>query len=454
MAFHGAWAALCHLRVGLGGVLAPRCLLCTALALVIMIRGQHFDTNSAHEAQNFSNVSKKVCAGRSTKCAVYIDVPFTCNTTNVTESHCPVVFALHSAGGYATDFVDTLGPFCHANKVVCLYPQSEEYGNGTGWNDGNKWGNRCAWRQFEHCPLDPNEGEFFVTIVKELRRFHFAGPLFAYGFKEGGTQALRLGANAGTYWRHLPFAGIAIGAAQLLSTPSRSGPGPYNYNRPAQIRHICYFGLHGEREKMVDGGELLDQPSGAEFVLMSFNETNEFWARYNGCTNQSSEAPVDAVWWHPASGWDKSAFWQLGSGLDASWRRHRVRSLEDSAAVAEDWSLTNATYTTWDCPPGGRVEHLIVSEMTHELPWLLRIGDEAYFERVLQFFKQCAADVSPPPVDEQASPGVSIPQGSSELPAPSLMRSAAGAHSGARLARKHATLQVEAAGMQRLERAQ
>lgn len=405
-----------------------------------------------------------MCAGRSTKCAVYIDVPYSCNTTTSTKSHCPIVFALHSAGGYATDFLDTIGPLCHSNKVVCVYPQSEEYGNGTQWNDGNRWGNRCSYRQFEHCPLDPNEGEFFVSIIKELRKFNFAGPLFAYGFREGGTQALRIGANAGAYWHSLPFAGIAVGAAQMLSTPNRSGPGPYNYNRPAQTKNICYFGLHGESEKMVGGGQVLDQPSGADFVLMSFAETNEFWARYNGCTNQSSQGPVDAVWWHPASGWESGAstmqaFWQLGYNLAASiwqaWRRRRVRSSEDSTVLAKDWSLTNATYTTWDCPPGGRVEHLIVSEMVHEMPWLLRIGDEAYFERVLQFFKQCAADVAPP-ADEQASPGTSATQSSQEsaLQARSLTRRAAGAQSRAQLARKHVTLQVEAAGSQTIERRQ
>ena len=100
--------------------------------------------NPVGEPQDFINATRvNVCAHRSQKCNVLLDVPSVCAGSTST---CPVIFCLHGHGGGNGFAKKWCSPSVHTHGFVGVYPHGDDCGGKPGWNDG--MGVRCKYDDF------------------------------------------------------------------------------------------------------------------------------------------------------------------------------------------------------------------------------------------------------------------------------------------------------------------
>jgi poly(3-hydroxybutyrate) depolymerase len=298
-----------------------------------------------------TSIASSVCGGRSSNCAVDLDVPSAC-----TDGSCPIIFFLHGRGGTGEQRAwSGASDMCHAEGFICIFPTGESYDGRNGWNDGDEDSNTCAWDQFD-CTSDPNDTQFFADIVAHLKSMGWTqGRVYFYGSSNGAGASQRAASNSGT---DLPVAGIVAVITQLLEAPAQSGPtkdqsNPLNYNRPhAGSAQVAQLNIMGEVDPMIryDGGSRFGS---SVFTLASVPASNQAWAAHNGCSNPTQE---------PAS--------------------TRV-----TAALGQDATPTVALrHTFTGCPATAPVEYYQVLGASHQGPAQLPIGQNTY-SFVGAFFK-------------------------------------------------------------------
>lgn len=292
-------------------------------------------SNPQGEAQE---IKEQVCSGRSSDCSVLLDVPEACGGE---ESDCPIGFFFHGHGGRNVGFPSNgAGDGVHQYNFIGVYPQGETYNGMPGWNDGSMDGNQCEWDDFD-CQDDPNDGLFVKGIISALQSMGANGRIYLWGGSNGANEAQILAVNAGP---DLPIVGISAGWGQLMSTPVRSGPSPYNYNQPAAPgsdserpgdgRAIAQQAHHGDADTTIpyEGGPRFGSDV---WTLYSEPESDEVWKNHNGCTGSltSSEVP-------------------------ATYRDHQTHQQVQTTATKWVWGGCPATapveyYQVKDAPHGG-----------------------------------------------------------------------------------------------------
>lgn len=273
--------------------------ICVSAAGIVAVEGA-LAPNALGQPQE---IKDQVCAGRSSVCSVFLDVPDQCGGA---ESDCPIGFFFHGHTGFNTGFAHSgAGQGVHAYNFIGVYPQGEIYNGQSGWNDGSLDGNKCAWDDFA-CQDDPNDGVFVKGIIEALRGMGANGRVYLWGGSNGGNEAQILASNAGEY---LPIVGISAGWNQLMSAPPRSGPSPFNFNQPtapgavadpARLgdgRAIAQQAHHGDADTTIPytGGPRF----GSRFILYSEPESDEVWKTHNGCPGSLTSSEVPATYRSP-----------------------------------------------------------------------------------------------------------------------------------------------------------
>jgi len=248
-----------------------------------------------------------VCANRSSACNVLLDVPSGCQTSKVhPKTRCPVVFCFHGFGGSSNEMCDQCSSLLHENSMIGIYPQGDSAGtrNGhpvPGWNDGqeveNIWRLKCPWNDTigpPWCQKDMNDLNFTSRIVRSIAARGAAGHKYSYGVSNGADHSQRIAASAVVAYDALPFSAIAANSAQLMATPARAGPGPYNWNSLNSGRPVAQLAFHGTNDSTIayEGGPKFGNTT---FILMSEPESNKAWAVHNGCKSTISNTTVTAV---------------------------------------------------------------------------------------------------------------------------------------------------------------
>ena len=163
-------------------------------------------------------------------------------------------------------------------------------------------GNTCAWDQY-NCTQDPNDSNYVLQTVNAMRGLGATGRVYAYGTSNGANEVQILGANsvddAGD--GQLPIVGIAARSGQMLSKPTRSGPGPFDYNQPCAGDNPCTGGLGVAQLSIHDTDDpVIPYAGGARFhspvfILSGEEESCETWARQNRCNTTTTNATVAAT---------------------------------------------------------------------------------------------------------------------------------------------------------------
>ena len=163
-------------------------------------------------------------------------------------------------------------------------------------------GNKCAWDQY-NCTQDPNDSNYVLQTVNAMRGLGATGRVYAYGTSNGANEVQILGANsvddAGD--GQLPIVGIAARSGQMLSKPTRSGPGPLDYNQPCAGDNPCTGGLGVAQLSIHDTDDpVIPYAGGARFhspvfILSGEEESCETWARQNRCNTTTTNATVAAT---------------------------------------------------------------------------------------------------------------------------------------------------------------
>lgn len=322
---------------------------------IVCIHGD-FVANDITNPQYFSNASSiNVCINR-TYCNVLLDVPPKC--AGVT-SHCPIIMGFHGHGAHNTLFIGTAGrgfsDGVRKYNFIGVYPQGEKYpvipvpgqDSKTGWSDGVEPGNICAWDNFT-CTGDPNDTIFVSTIVSALLKMGALGRFYAFGTSNGAAMVQRLGANI---CPKLPFLAIGAQSGQLLSKPIRSGPNPYNYNKPRTgSAKVAQLAIHGTADPVVpySGGPRFGSK---DFSWYSEPQSDGTWAEHNGCTGTP-----------------------IARNVSAAYKKGK-----------QDYNTT-AVHHIWDCPDAFPVEYYQVIDATHVSTTMLNNMKKEFV--VLEFFNK------------------------------------------------------------------
>ena len=162
-------------------------------------------------------------------------------------------------------------------------------------------GNKCAWDQY-NCTQDPNDSNYVLHTVNAMRGLGATGRVYAYGTSNGANEVQILGANSmDDAGQALPIVGIAARSGQMLSKPTRSGPGPFDYNQPCAGDNPCTGGrgvaqlsIHDTDDPVIPyaGGARFHSPV---FILSGEEASCETWARQNGCNTTMTNATVAAT---------------------------------------------------------------------------------------------------------------------------------------------------------------
>jgi len=287
------------------------CLIIWRLAfLFFCVRGD-FVANDIGKSQNFSNIpGTDVCINR-TYCSVLMDVPLKC--AGVTTS-CPIMFGFHGHGGHNTQYIGTGGrgfsDGVHKYNFIGVYPQGELYDGKPGWSDCCK---NCTVDNF-NCTEDPNDTVFVAKIVSTLVELGATGRFYAFGTSNGAAMVQRLASNVCSA---LPFLGIAAHSGQLLTKPERSGPNPYNYNKPrAGSAKVAQLAIHGTADPVVkyNGGPRFGSDM---FSWYSEPLSDELWAQHNGCGVETKKN-VSAVYKKDAQEYNTTAVHHIWSGCPSA----------------------------------------------------------------------------------------------------------------------------------------
>lgn len=139
-----------------------------------------------------------------------------------------------------------------------------------------------------------NDLNFTSRIVRSIAARGAAGHKYSYGVSNGADHSQRIAASAVVAYDALPFSAIAANSAQLMATPARAGPGPYNWNSLNSGRPVAQLAFHGTNDSTIayEGGPKFGNTT---FILMSEPESNKAWAVHNGCKSTISNTTVTAV---------------------------------------------------------------------------------------------------------------------------------------------------------------
>jgi len=252
-------------------------------------------TNANGSPQELKSIDASVCTGRSSSCSVLMDVPASCAGDN---SSCPIIMMFHGHGGNNKRYSGR--PVSVYNYgFIGLYPQGEIYNGQSGWNDGSMDGNKCEWDQYD-CTKDPNDSNFVLATVNAMRSLGASGRVYAYGTSNGANEVQILGANS-MQNDQLPIVGIAARSGQMLAKPTRSGPGPFDWNQPCAGDNPCEGGnavaqlsIHDDADPVIPyaGGARFNSPV---FILSDEEVSCETWAAQNNCSSTQTNSSVDAT---------------------------------------------------------------------------------------------------------------------------------------------------------------
>ena len=263
---------------------------CAALLLLtppLRTASASLSLNGEGRPQSLTDV---ICPGRPRReCEVQLDVPRACSGAS---SDCPIVLYLHGAGGTIEEFPGTTG--VHSAGYIGVYPQGED-----GWNTNPKDINDCPWDDFG-CTEDPDEGDFIASIISHLRSLGAGGNVYAVGFSNGSALAHRLAANAGP---SLPIKGIVGMVANMLASPTRSGPGVLNYNQPGNSGNtlpVSVLSVMGTADTLIpyNGGssEVFQVEGGDAFQFLPSLDAMQIWAQHNSCGGANSPETSEQQW--------------------------------------------------------------------------------------------------------------------------------------------------------------
>ena len=263
---------------------------CAALLLLtppLRTASASLSLNGEGRPQSLTDV---ICPGRPRReCEVQLDVPRACSGAS---SDCPIVLYLHGAGGTIEEFPGTTG--VHSAGYIGVYPQGED-----GWNTNPKDINDCPWDDFG-CTEDPDEGDFIASIISHLRSLGAGGNVYAVGFSNGSALAHRLAANAGP---SLPIKGIVGMVANMLASPTRSGPGVLNYNQPGNSGNtlpVSVLSVMGTADDLIpyNGGssEVFQVEGGDAFQFLPSLDAMQIWAQHNSCGGANSPETSEQQW--------------------------------------------------------------------------------------------------------------------------------------------------------------
>jgi len=265
----------------------------TLLALIALAQAK-LSSNWNGYPQELKLIDTSVCDGRSSICSVLMDVPSPCAGDN---SSCPIIMMFHGHGGNNQHYSGR--PVSVYNYgFIGIYPQGELYNGRSGWNDGSMDGLQCEWDQY-NCTKDPNDSNFVLAIVLSLRSLGAYGRVYAYGTSNGANEVQILGANSMAKGQ-LPIVGIAARSGQMLAKPTRSGPGPFDWNQPCAGDNPCEGGsvvaqlsIHDLADPVIPyaGGARFNSPV---FILSDEEVSCATWARQNNCSATQTNTTVDA----------------------------------------------------------------------------------------------------------------------------------------------------------------
>jgi len=260
--------------------------------------GSHakLSSNANGSPQELKTISSSVCVGRSTSCSVLMDVPPSCAGAN---SSCPIIIMFHGHGGNNQHFSGRPVGNVFEYGFIGLYPQGELYSGRSGWNDGSMDGSKCAWDQY-NCTSDPNDSNFVLATITAMRNLGSTGRVYAYGTSNGANEVQILGANS-MHEGQLPIVGIAARSGQMLAKPTRSGPGPFDWNQPCAGDNPCTGGNSIAQLSIHDTADpVIPYAGGARFhsdifILSDEEASCEIWAAQNNCSATQTNSTVDAT---------------------------------------------------------------------------------------------------------------------------------------------------------------
>ena len=339
---------------------------CAALLLLtppLRTASASLSLNGEGRPQSLTDV---ICPGRPRReCEVQLDVPRACSGAS---SDCPIVLYLHGAGGTIEEFPGTTG--VHSAGYIGVYPQGED-----GWNTNPKDINDCRWDDFG-CTEDPDEGDFIASIISHLRSLGAGGNVYAVGFSNGSALAHRLAANAGP---SLPIKGIVGMVANMLASPTRSGPGVLNYNQPGNSGNtlpVSVLSVMGTADTLIpyNGGssEVFQVEGGDAFQFLPSLDAMQIWAQHNSCGGANSPETSEQQW-----------------------------SMDGRSGVATRFVYTN-------CPNGVLVEHYAVQGGGHGSGDAVIDGVSMTYDIAYNFIDRVEAGgvpPTPPPPTSSPPPG-------------------------------------------------
>jgi len=284
-----------------------------------------------------------------------LDVPPKC--AGVT-SHCPIIMGFHGHGSNNHMFIGTEGKALSDGirkyNFIGVYPQGEKFPvipvpgkpSKSGWSDGDEPGDKCAWDDF-NCTGDPNDTVFVSRIVSALVKMGALGRFYAFGTSNGAAMVQRLAANV---CPELPFLGIGAQSGQLLTKPERSGPNPYNYNKPhSGSAKVAQLAIHGTGDGTVpyNGGSRFGSDV---FFWYPEPQSDGLWAQHNGCTGVHTK------------------------NVSAAYNKK-----------GQEYNTT-ATHQVWECPSALPVEYYSVIDAGHVSTTMLNNKKKEFI--VFEFFSK------------------------------------------------------------------
>lgn len=246
-----------------------------------------FKANSAGSPQTLEGVcdispfDERTGRNGEKNCEVQLDVPSACAGST---TKCGLVFAFHGSGGSNKGWARQMGMKLHGGgyKMIGVYPNGAAKDSGQpGWNTGGA--------------SSVDDKAFVLHIVSVLKARGWQGRRYSYGNSNGGAMSTEIATNG-----IMGFSGIGSVVTQLLGDPDRAGPGPYNWLHPVEGEGekgsctvpIAVITVGGTNDRMIPYNGGYSRAAGGTF--MTFEESNEVWAKINKCDERFDTLEVKA----------------------------------------------------------------------------------------------------------------------------------------------------------------
>lgn len=256
-------------------------------------------SNFGSNSKGCPQLLQNVCLDeRGSDCKVYIDVPEQC-AGNAGKA-CAAVVAFHGSGGTAASWANdnSVGMYLHDGDSLMfgIYPQGADERRtgvksfGPSQPEGGTWNT-------QGIVSGVDEEAFISKILESLKTAGWTGRYYALGHSNGAAMVQLFAVN-----NAIGFSGAFAAATQLTKEPEAlSRPSGWSTHPSSSTKPIPIMTWHGTQDEYIqyEGGPLLVNDS---VVLYSEDESNELWAKNNGCSSGAKKTNSTTVDTPAASG--------------------------------------------------------------------------------------------------------------------------------------------------------